>query len=141
MGRIKFNTPNGDDIYLHDTPNHRAFSRSDRALSHGCVRVERPEDLALYVLRDKDWSREKLEEEINKGDTHTVSLSHGLPVWLLYWTVWVDGEGVLQIRDDIYGRDEHLAAALAKSNRSPILPDHSQKLVPKIVNCEGCRLP
>jgi murein L,D-transpeptidase YcbB/YkuD len=141
LGRIKFNTPNGDDIYLHDTPNHKAFNRNDRALSHGCVRVEKPEELALYVLRDKDWSREKLEEEIGKGGTHTVTLAKGLPVWLLYWTVWVDGDGVLQTRDDIYERDEHLAAALARANRSPILPDHLQKLAPKVVNCDGCRVP
>jgi murein L,D-transpeptidase YcbB/YkuD len=141
LGRIKFNTPNDDDIYLHDTPNHRAFARNDRALSHGCVRVERPEDLALYVLRDKAWSREKLEEEIGNGSTHTLSLAHGLPVWLLYWTLWVDGDGVLQTRDDIYERDQHLAQALSKANRSPLLPDHSQKLIPKVVNCEGCRVP
>jgi murein L,D-transpeptidase YcbB/YkuD len=141
LGRIKFNTPNNDDIYLHDTPNHKAFARSDRALSHGCVRVEKPEELALYVLRDKDWSREKLEEELAKGGTHTVTLAKTLPVWLLYWTMWVDGDGVLQTRDDIYERDEHLAAALSRANRAPLLPDHNQKLVPKVVNCDGCRVP
>ena len=141
LGRIKFNIPNSDDIYLHDTPNHKAFTRSDRALSHGCVRVERPEDLALYVLRDKDWSREKLEDEIGKGDTHTVSLQKSLPVWLLYWTVWVDAEGTVQFRDDIYDRDLHLAAALAKANHAPLLPNHDQKFLPKAVVCDGCRAP
>jgi murein L,D-transpeptidase YcbB/YkuD len=141
LGRIKFNTPNDDDIYLHDTPNHKAFSRNDRALSHGCVRVERPEDLALYVLRDKGWTRERLEEEIGKGGTHTVTLARGLPVWLLYWTMWVDADGVLQIRDDVYGRDQVLAAALARADRSALLPDHTQKFLPKSVNCDGCRLP
>lgn len=141
LGRIKFNIPNSDDIYLHDTPNRKAFGRSDRALSHGCVRLERPDDLALYVLRDKDWSRDKLEDEIGKGDTHTVTLPKTLPVWLLYWTMWVDAEGTLQIRDDIYDRDLHLAAALAKANHAPLLPDHTQKLLPKTVNCDGCRLP
>jgi len=140
LGRIKFNTPNNDDIYLHDTPNHKAFNRNDRALSHGCVRVEKPEDLALYVLRDKDWNRDKLEDELSKG-THTVTLKQGLPVWLLYWTLWVDADGVLQTRDDIYERDEHLAAALARANHSALLPDHIAKLVPKAVNCEGCRVP
>jgi len=141
LGRIKFNTPNDDDIYLHDTPNHKAFNRNDRALSHGCVRVEKPEELALYVLRDKDWTREKLDEEIGKGGTHTVTLAKGLPVWLFYWTVWVDGDGVLQTRDDIYERDEHLAAALARADRSPLLSDHLQKLAPKVVTCDGCRVP
>jgi murein L,D-transpeptidase YcbB/YkuD len=141
LGRIKFNIPNSDDIYLHDTPNHKAFGRSDRALSHGCVRLEHPDELALYVLRDKDWSREKLEGEIGKGDTHTVSLQKSLPVWLLYWTTWVDGDGTLQMRDDIYDRDQHLAAELAKVNHAALLPDHNQKLMPKTVICEGCRAP
>jgi murein L,D-transpeptidase YcbB/YkuD len=141
LGRIKFNIPNSDDIYLHDTPNHKAFNRNDRALSHGCVRLERPEDLALYVLRDKDWSRDRLEEEIGKGGTHTVTLNKTLPVWLLYWTVWVDADGVLQTRDDVYERDEHLASALGKANRSPLLADRTQKLIPKTVNCDGCRVP
>jgi murein L,D-transpeptidase YcbB/YkuD len=141
LGRIKFNTPNNDDIYLHDTPNHKAFARTDRALSHGCVRVERPEELALYVLRDKGWTRDRLEDEIGKGDTHTVTLAQGLPVWLLYWTMWVDADGVLQTRDDIYERDGRLAAALAKANHAPLLPDHSPKLVAKSVNCDGCRIP
>jgi murein L,D-transpeptidase YcbB/YkuD len=140
LGRIKFNTPNNDDIYLHDTPNHKAFNRNDRALSHGCVRVERPEDLALYVLRDKDWNREKLEDELSKG-THTVTLKQGLPVWLLYWTLWVDADGILQTREDIYERDERLAAALARANHSVLLPDHIAKLAPKEVNCDGCRVP
>lgn len=141
LGRIKFNIPNSDDIYLHDTPNRKAFSRSDRALSHGCVRLEHPDELALYVLRDKDWSREKLEDEIGKGDTHTVSLQKSLPVWLLYWTVWVDADGILQFRDDIYDRDLHLAAALAKANHAPLLPNHDQKFLPKSVICDGCRAP
>jgi len=141
LGRIKFNIPNSDDIYLHDTPNRKAFTRSDRALSHGCVRLEHPDELALYVLRDKDWSRDKLQDEIGKGDTHTVTLQKTLPVWLLYWTMWVDADGVLQVRDDIYDRDLHLAAALAKASHAPLLPDHTQKLLPKTVVCDGCRAP
>ena len=141
LGRIKFNIPNSDDIYLHDTPNHKAFGRSDRALSHGCVRLEHPDDLALYVLRDKDWNRDKLEEEIGKGDTHTVSLQKTLPVWLLYWTVWIDADGTLQMRDDIYDRDLHLSAALAKANHAALLADHTQKFLPKTVVCDGCRAP
>jgi len=93
------------------------------------------------VLRDKDWSREKLEEEIGKGGTHTVTLQKGLPVWLLYWTTWVDADGVLQTRDDIYDRDLHLGAALAKANHAPLLPNHDQKFLPKAVVCDGCRAP
>ncbi|HLN26083.1 MAG TPA: L,D-transpeptidase family protein, partial [Patescibacteria group bacterium] len=59
LGRIKFAIPNDDDIYLHDTPNHHLFSRSNRALSHGCVRLDKPDDLALYLLKDRDWTAQK----------------------------------------------------------------------------------
>jgi len=143
LGRIKFNIPNDDDIYLHDTPNHKAFLRAARALSHGCVRLERPDDLALYLLRDKDWNKEKLDQQIEDGETRTVSVGKPIPVWLLYWTSWVDGDGVLQLRDDIYGRDQRLAEALAH----PEPPAHevaatvtAPTTVTKAV-CEGCRVP
>jgi len=141
LGRIKFNIPNDDDIYLHDTPNHKAFARADRALSHGCVRVERAVDLAVYLMRNQGWTQEKLELEIARGETRTAALSQGLPVWLLYWTMWVDSEGVLQTRDDIYQRDLRLAVALSKANHAVLLPDRSEKIIPKTVNCDGCRIP
>jgi len=141
LGRIKFNIPNDDDIYLHDTPNRKAFTRNFRALSHGCVRVEKPEDLALYALKDKQWSGEKLEQEIDKGETRTVSLGKSLPVWLLYWTSWVDGDGVLQFRDDLYERDQRLLVALSQQNRQLLQRDREQKTKPHLVRCEGCRLP
>jgi murein L,D-transpeptidase YcbB/YkuD len=140
LGRIKFNIPNNDDIYLHDTPNHRLFTRAFRALSHGCVRVEKPDALALLLLRDKDWSQEKLTKEIDRGETRTVVLGKSLPVWLLYWTMWVDADGVLQIRDDLYGRDERLAVALA--HPAAAVPVSSGTVgKPKVVHCEGCREP
>ncbi|HIJ62887.1 MAG TPA: L,D-transpeptidase family protein [Rhodospirillaceae bacterium] len=141
LGRIKFNIPNSDDIYLHDTPNRKAFARSFRALSHGCVRLEKPEELALYVLRDKDWSAEKLIAEIDTGDTHTVSLSKTLPVWLLYWTTWVDADGILQVRDDLYERDRHLLAALSEQSRARTPMAHDPQLKPQVVRCDGCRIP
>jgi murein L,D-transpeptidase YcbB/YkuD len=141
LGRIKFNIPNSDDIYLHDTPNRKAFARALRALSHGCVRLEKPDQLALYVLQDKDWSQQKLDSEIDTGTTRTVLLGKRLPVWLLYWTTWVDADGVLQIRDDFYGRDQRLAAALAHPLRSVSLAGNNPPAAPKTVRCDGCRLP
>lgn len=141
LGRIKFNIPNNDDIYLHDTPNHKAFTRALRALSHGCVRLEKPDQLALYVLKDKDWSEQKLNTEIDTGNTRTVSLGKRLPVWLLYWTTWVDAEGVLQIRDDIYGRDQRLGSALAHAPRPGSLAAAQAPAQPKEVHCDGCRIP
>jgi murein L,D-transpeptidase YcbB/YkuD len=141
LGRIKFNIPNSDDIYLHDTPNHRAFARALRALSHGCVRLEKPDLLALYVLRDKDWSQQKLDTEIDTGNTKTVSLARRLPVWLLYWTTWVDAEGTLQVRDDIYGRDQRLGAALAHAQRPSPMSAAMAPAPQKEAHCDGCRVP
>ncbi|PKU26541.1 murein L,D-transpeptidase [Telmatospirillum siberiense] len=141
LGRIKFNIPNNDDIYLHDTPNHKAFTRALRALSHGCVRLEKPDQLALYVLKDKDWSQERLDSEIGAGNTRTLTLGKRLPVWLLYWTNWVDAESVLQIRDDVYGRDQRLAAALARPLRSGSVLSSNATAIPKEVRCDGCRVP
>lgn len=141
LGRIKFNIPNSEDIYLHDTPNHKPFARAMRALSHGCVRLENPDQLALYVLRDKDISQEKLTQQIDTGETHTLPVTKSLPVWLFYWTMWVDGNGVLQVRDDVYGRDQRLADALthapsAKVEMVSANPDKPQKTI-----CDGCRIP
>jgi L,D-transpeptidase YcbB len=141
LGRIKFNIPNSDDIYLHDTPNRKAFGRTFRALSHGCVRVEKPDELALYVLSNKDWTAAKLDQSIETGETRTVTVARHLPVWLLYWTTWVDAQGVLQFRDDIYGRDQRLAIALGHSAKDPSIIDHHQVVAPQVVRCDGCRLP
>ena len=141
LGRIKFNIPNSDDIYLHDTPNRKLFARAFRALSHGCVRVEKPEELALYVLRDKEWSAQKLDAEIDTGDTRTVTLSKTLPVWLLYWTAFVDADGVLQTRDDLYERDRRLAAALSEHSRAQQPMAHGSQIKPQVVRCDGCRIP
>jgi len=140
LGRIKFSIPNDDDIYLHDTPNHRLFARSYRALSHGCVRLDKPDDLALYLLKDRDWTAQKLDEEIDKGNTRSVPVSKALPVWLLYWTAWVDGDGVLQLRDDLYGRDQRLSAALASPERVAQAVARDPSAPTKTV-CEGCRVP
>jgi len=142
LGRIKFNMPNDDDIYLHDTPKHKLFSRYDRALSHGCVRLENADALALYLLHDKGWTQEQLDTEIGTGLTKTVMVPKPIPVWLLYFTAWVDGTGQLQFRDDLYDRDQHLAVALTESMRHPILLAHaSSPENPQKKLCEGCRLP
>ncbi len=142
LGRIKFNLPNNDDIYLHDTPKHQLFTRFDRALSHGCVRLENPDALALYLLKDKGWTQDRLDQEINAGATKTVPVAKSVPVWLLYFTAWVDADGALQFRDDLYDRDQRLAVALTQAMRQPILlarAANSSVTAKKI--CEGCRVP
>lgn len=114
LGRIKFELPNIYDVYLHDTPSHPLFSRVIRTLSHGCVRLEEPRQLALYLLGGgkTSWSLEDIDGAIAEGDTRRVPLAHSIPVYLLYWTAFVDPDGAVEFRDDIYGRDLRLAAAL-----------------------------
>ncbi len=119
LGRIKFNMPNSDDIYLHDTNNRGLFSRADRALSHGCVRLQQPMDLALFVLRNQPrWTQDTLNKAIETGTTQSLIVQSPVPVYLLYWTIWKDSIGTVQIRDDIYERDQRVIAALKKISPS-----------------------
>jgi murein L,D-transpeptidase YcbB/YkuD len=113
LGRVKFLFPNQFSVYLHDTSNPELFARAVRTFSHGCIRVEKPVDLAAYLLRtDPRWSRGRIQEAIARGAERHVSLPAAIPVYLLYWTAWVDEDGTLHFRDDIYQRDTKLAKAL-----------------------------
>jgi murein L,D-transpeptidase YcbB/YkuD len=116
LGRIKFELPNVYDVYLHDTSSHPLFGRVVRTLSHGCVRLEEPRELALYVLAGKSGfeTAEDIENAIAPGTTQRVFLPHALPVYLIYWTAFVDEDGAVEFRDDIYARDVRLAAAMAR---------------------------
>jgi len=115
LGRLKFMFPNTFDVYLHDTPSKRLFSENVRAFSHGCTRIERPIELGEYVLRNNpDWTREKLLTAIEEGTEKKVTIAHPLNVHFLYLTAWVDEGGMLQFRNDIYGRDKSLDDALRK---------------------------
>jgi L,D-transpeptidase YcbB len=125
LGRIKFMFPNSFNVYLHDTPSRSLFGRAARAFSHGCIRVEQPVELAEYLLRDNpDWDREKILAAIDQGRERAVILKEPIPVHLVYWTVWVDDAGVVQFREDLYGRDAELAKALGLTPAagSPALP-------------------
>jgi murein L,D-transpeptidase YcbB/YkuD len=115
LGRIKFMLPNQFDVYLHDTPSRSLFSENVRAFSHGCTRIEKPLELAEYVLQDApSWTHNKLQDAIEKGTEQTVLIPRPLNVHFLYLTAWVDQSGTLQFRNDIYGRDERLDEALRK---------------------------
>jgi murein L,D-transpeptidase YcbB/YkuD len=115
LGRIKLDSPNRFDVFLHDTPIPELFERADRALSHGCVRVERAREITAFVLAGQAAGRPAaMERAMETRITTTVAVARPLPVYLLYWTAFVDGEGRLQLRDDVYGRDARLAAALAR---------------------------
>ncbi|UYZ59936.1 L,D-transpeptidase family protein [Hymenobacter latericus] len=110
LGDVKFLFPNSEDIYLHDTPNDELFSQAKRGFSHGCVRVERPLELAEYLLRNKPgWDMTKIQETVAAGKEQYVTLPEKLPVYLVYFTTWVDDAGNVHFRDDIYGHDKSLA--------------------------------
>lgn len=114
LGRIKFMFPNAFDVYLHDTPSRGLFSRTQRAFSSGCIRVEQPLDLAVKLLEaNGNWSEERIRAAIASGTTRAVTLSRPVPVHLAYLTAWRAADGTVHFRDDIYGRDETLEAALS----------------------------
>jgi murein L,D-transpeptidase YcbB/YkuD len=122
LGRIKFMLPNRYDIYLHDTPYQEDFGKETRTFSHGCIRVEKPLELAADLLEgNAAWTRNKLERALPDAVDLTVVLDKRVPVHITYCTVWVGADGTVQVRDDIYGRDERLYAALrAAPPRRPV---------------------
>ncbi len=112
LGQLKFETPNRFDVYLHDTPSRLAFDRFFRAQSHGCVRLEHASELAGFVLRDLGWDEELISEALAAGGKSRVDLTRPWRVWLLYATSFVDEDGTVEFRDDLYGRDGRLKDAL-----------------------------
>jgi murein L,D-transpeptidase YcbB/YkuD len=117
LGRVKFQFDNPYAVYLHDTPAKAAFSQPKRQVSHGCVRLERAEDLAKFLLgQDAGWPPEKVDEAIAGDDTQAIALKSPVPVRIFYATAFAEGDQI-SFRDDIYGWDEEtlrdLDAALA----------------------------
>ncbi|MGW8248020.1 MAG: L,D-transpeptidase family protein [Acidiferrobacterales bacterium] len=106
LGLIKFIFQNKLAIYLHDTPQRQLFAKTDRAFSHGCVRVQQPMSLALNLLQDQpQWDREFINENIESGATVDVRLTQQVPIYLVYWTAWVGDDGQTNFRADVYERD------------------------------------
>ena len=113
LGRIKFIFPNKFAVYLHDTPKRFLFKENNRDFSSGCIRVEEPISLAVYLLQDDpSWTRERLMETIENGTPQVIGLKKPIMVHLQYWTAWVDETGKLNFRHDIYDRDRPLDRAL-----------------------------
>lgn len=113
LGRVKFIFPNVYNIYLHDTPQKSFFERSDRALSHGCIRLSKPMELAKYFLKnDPSWTDDKIRSAMATDQEKWVKLSKSVPIYIGYFTAWVDVEGQLHFREDIYGHDKRVADQL-----------------------------
>ena len=112
LGRVKFMFPNGQAIYLHDTPSKRLFSQRTRAYSHGCVRVQDPLTLAEMILAKPNWNQSEINRVVRSNKTRYVNLDEHLPVILYYLTARADADGEPSFRRDIYGRDRALLRAI-----------------------------
>ena len=115
LGLVKFVFPNSYSVYMHDTPAIQFFAKSRRDFSHGCIRLEKPADLAAWVLRDNPgWTPERIRAAMNGSTTQRVDLAQPVPVLIVYATVIVLDDGLVHFSDDIYGHDAALEMALAK---------------------------
>jgi|WetSurMetagenome_2_1015567.scaffolds.fasta_scaffold44591_2 L,D-transpeptidase YcbB len=113
LGRIKFMFPNKFSVYLHDTPSRPLFEAARRDFSHGCIRVQKPIELALYLLKpDRRWNRDRLLSELDGAADRTVPLPEPVPVHVLYWTAWAGEDRTIQFRRDIYDHDTLLLQAM-----------------------------
>jgi L,D-transpeptidase YcbB len=131
LGLVKFIFPNQYDIYLHSTPAVSLFERSRRDFSHGCIRVQKPADLAVWVLQGQggDWDLEKVQDAMNSGpDNKTVSLKTPLPIVIFYLTATVAEDGQAHFFDDIYGYDSEMQKVFSKGPPYPVKPE---PVVPK----------
>ncbi|MDK9362992.1 MULTISPECIES: L,D-transpeptidase [Lelliottia] len=120
LGRYKFNMPSSDAIYLHDTPNHNLFQKDTRALSSGCVRVNKASELANMLLGDAGWNDTRISDALKEGNTRYVNIRQNIPVNLYYLTAFVGADGRTQYRTDIYNYD------LTARSGAQILPKAEQ---------------
>lgn len=114
LGRVKFMFPNKYNVYIHDTPSKSKFNRSSRYFSHGCLRLRDPLKMAEIILGQQGWSRSKIDNIIKSGKRRVVRLDQEIPVHVVYLTSWVNKDGSVNFRKDVYGRDKILAKALSK---------------------------
>jgi L,D-transpeptidase YcbB len=119
LGKVKFIFPNSFNMYFHDTPSKSLFERDKRAFSHGCIRLSEPQKMAEWLLRnDPEWNKEKIILAMNQTQEKVVRLKKAIPVFIIYYTAWVDNNGNLNFRDDVY---EHDKAELRKMFTSNIV--------------------
>jgi murein L,D-transpeptidase YcbB/YkuD len=118
LGLVKFMFPNEYNIYIHDTPARSLFQKETRALSHGCIRIENPDQFAKILLNDKEWDEERIQKAMNQDKEETVKLDRKIPVVLLYMTFWAGEDGKANFRSDVYDRDAALLKALKNKKSS-----------------------
>ena len=116
LGQVKFIFPNSYNIYFHDTPSKSLFKRESRAFSHGCIRLSDPKKMAQYLLRfQPEWTETKIDSLMNGDIEKWVVLKKSVPVMITYFTSWVDADGQLNFRNDIYGHDKKMEELLFKN--------------------------
>lgn len=120
LGSVKLVFPNKYDVYIHGTPAQGLFEHNKRNFSHGCIRVNKPLELARFALAEEqdEWSMKKIEETVAKGGRKVVSISSPLTIHITYQTAWVDNEGTVHFNSDVYGRDMILAEILFASRET-----------------------
>ncbi len=113
LGHVKFLFPNEHNVYLHDTPTDTLFARAERSLSHGCVRLEKPFEMARWVLRNNpEWDDASIQAAMDSGKEKHVKLPEHIPVYIVYQTTWVNDDGTLVFAKDLYGHDQRQVQAL-----------------------------
>src|SRR6185369_12157848 len=117
LGRIKMLFPNPYSVYMHDTPTKSLFDRATRTFSHGCVRVENPVELAALALDDPAWSVAALNRAIARGQTRWITLRNPVPVLVMYSSVGVGRDGIVEFLPDIYDRDQEILRVLGHNSR------------------------
>jgi murein L,D-transpeptidase YcbB/YkuD len=131
LGAVKFAMPNPDNIYLHSTSARELFKRTRRDLSHGCIRVEKPLELAQFVLASKpDWDAQKIEAAMEPGESKTISLKTPIPVVLFYTTATTDADDHAIFSPDVYQRDAMLEKLLGQHGGAPAVKAAPEKLAP-----------
>jgi murein L,D-transpeptidase YcbB/YkuD len=106
LGKYKFNTPNKNSIYLHDTPLRSLFKKQHRAYSSGCIRVEKASEFAQLLMEESDYTATDYENYNQLPKTNSVGLGQKIAVYTTYQTTWIDDKDIIQFRDDIYKYDE-----------------------------------
>jgi murein L,D-transpeptidase YcbB/YkuD len=121
LGLVKIMFPNPYLVYLHDSPAKSLYEQDQRTFSSGCIRVQKPFELAELVLNDPQWNRQSMDAVIATKQTRTVNLKNPIPVLILYWTAQPQADGQVVFRNDVYGRDPATLAALNSDFRLPVL--------------------
>ncbi|ODA67511.1 murein L,D-transpeptidase [Methyloligella halotolerans] len=113
LGVVKFLFPNKHDVYMHDTPQRYLFNNTVRAESHGCMRIQNPDQLAAVLLgHDQNWTKGRVDSMIRTGHDSGVALKRHIPVYITYFTAWAGPDGSIKRYGDIYGHDRRMESAL-----------------------------